>query len=141
MQYGIVGNLAALVIAFPQYYAAYYVMKKMGMPSLLEMPKSYKDAAKQFVIGTLAWDTLLFWIHYGLHKVPWLYRNIHKVGLRSRQWSTVLCFSIDFSHSSALCSATTKSKPSPPSSPATPISPTSSSWTSCPPASASPLQR
>jgi len=48
--------------------------------SVFSMPESYWQAAKQFVLGTLAWDTLLFWIHYGLHKIPWAY----KVGSRKR---------------------------------------------------------
>lgn len=66
------------VIAMPQQYLGYFVMNRVFGISVLSMPESWTAAAWEFFKLTFAWDTLLFFIHYGLHKIPWAYKNIHK---------------------------------------------------------------
>ncbi|TPX36239.1 hypothetical protein SmJEL517_g01582 [Synchytrium microbalum] len=43
-----------------------------------KMPTSALKFWKDFLLLTVAWDAALFFIHFGLHKIPYLYKTIHK---------------------------------------------------------------
>lgn len=88
--FGLTGLVGILLVGLPQQYLGYFVMNRVFGISVLSMPESYLQAAYQFVLGTFAWDTLLFFIHYGLHKIPWAYKNIHKKHHEVKTVSTVV---------------------------------------------------
>lgn len=77
-RHGWTGIKALFITGLPMLYLGYFIMHIFGI-DVHKMPKSYKAAVYEFAVGTFVWDTSLFWIHYGLHKFPYLYKMIHKV--------------------------------------------------------------
>lgn len=72
------GLYGIFVIALPQQYLGYFVMNRIFGMSVHSMPKSWSEAAWSFFVATFVWDTVLFWVHFAEHKIPWLYVNVHK---------------------------------------------------------------
>ncbi|KAI9009240.1 hypothetical protein DFJ74DRAFT_687458 [Hyaloraphidium curvatum] len=88
-RHGVTGYIGLFTTGLPLMYLAYFVMNRLFGIGVFRMPKSYGEAAWEFFIGTVVWDAVLFWIHYGLHCFPYLYQTIHKKHHEFKTVSTI----------------------------------------------------
>jgi len=69
---------ALLTTTVPLSFLQYKILQWTYGFNVNTLPKSTLKFWKDFLVLTVVWDFALFWIHYSLHKFPYLYKTIHK---------------------------------------------------------------
>jgi len=84
-RYGLKSLIGLVKVGIPVTVMQYFLYKGLYGLDVRREP-TVGEFAWEFLVCTFWWDTSLFWIHYGLHYSPYLYKHIHK---RHHEFKTV----------------------------------------------------